>query len=42
VNLLTAEFPTVLADAMDRTMAHPAHVIALPEQDGSLITAQAG
>ncbi len=42
VNLLTSGFPTVLADALDRTLAQPAHVIALPEHDTALITAQAG
>lgn len=42
VNLLTAVFPTALADALDRTLAHPAHIIALPEQDPSLLPAQAG
>jgi UDP-GlcNAc:undecaprenyl-phosphate GlcNAc-1-phosphate transferase len=42
VNLLTAGFPTALADALDRTTAHSAHVITLPEQDPALITAQAG
>jgi len=42
VNLLTAVFPTVLADALDRTLAHSAQVIALPGQDSSLIAAQAG
>jgi len=42
VNLLTALFPTVLADALDRTLAHSAQVIALPGQDSSLIAAQAG
>jgi hypothetical protein len=42
VNLLTATFPTALADALDRTLAHPAPVIALPDQDASLIAAQAG
>lgn len=40
INLLTAAFPTALADALDRTLAHSAQVIALP--DTSLITAQAG
>ena len=39
VNLLTSGFPTALADALDRTQAHPAEVIALPEP---LIAAQAG
>jgi UDP-GlcNAc:undecaprenyl-phosphate/decaprenyl-phosphate GlcNAc-1-phosphate transferase len=42
INLLTATFPTVLADALDRTLAHSAQVIPLPEQDTSLIAAQAG
>ena len=42
VNLLTAEFPTVLADALDRTLAHSADLIALPQTDASFITAQAG
>jgi hypothetical protein len=42
INLLTTSFPTALADALDRTLAHSAQVIALPEQDTSLISAQAG
>ncbi|HET6177970.1 MAG TPA: MraY family glycosyltransferase [Candidatus Sulfotelmatobacter sp.] len=42
INLLTAAFPTALADALDRTLAHSAQVIALPEQDTALIEAQAG
>ena len=42
INLLTAAFPTTLADALDRTLTHSAQVIALPEQDTSLIEAQAG
>jgi UDP-GlcNAc:undecaprenyl-phosphate GlcNAc-1-phosphate transferase len=42
VNLLTNVFPTALADALDRTLAHPAEIIALPKQDGSLLPAQAG
>ncbi len=42
INLLTAVFPTALADALDRTLAHSPQVIALHEQDASLITAQAG
>jgi hypothetical protein len=42
VNLLTASFPTALADALDRTLAHSAAVIALPEQQSTLVTAQAG
>jgi hypothetical protein len=42
VNLLTAAFPTALADALDRTLVHSAQVIALPEHDTSLVSAQAG
>lgn len=42
VNLLTAAFPTALADALDRTLAHSAAIIALPDQESALITAQAG
>jgi hypothetical protein len=42
VNLLTTAFPTALADALDRTIAHSSQVIALHEQQASLITAQAG
>jgi UDP-GlcNAc:undecaprenyl-phosphate/decaprenyl-phosphate GlcNAc-1-phosphate transferase len=42
VNLLTGEFPTALADALDRTLVQPAELIALPEQDASLVTAPAG
>jgi len=42
VNLLTGEFPTALADALDRTRLHAVGVIALPGQDSSLIAAQAG
>ncbi len=42
VNLLTGAFPTALADALDRTLAHSAEVIALPDQDTSLVSAQAG
>jgi UDP-GlcNAc:undecaprenyl-phosphate GlcNAc-1-phosphate transferase len=42
INLLTSAFPTALADALDRTLVHSPHVIALPAQDASLISAQAG
>lgn len=42
INLLTSAFPIALADALDRTTAHSAQVIALPEQKTSLIAAQAG
>jgi hypothetical protein len=42
INLLTAAFPTTLADALDRTLSQSAHVVTLPEQDAPLIEAQAG
>ena len=42
VNLLTAMFPTALADALDRTFSLPAQIIAIPDQDTSMIAAQAG
>ena len=42
INLLTSAFPTALADALDRTLAHSAQIIALPEQDTPLVAAQAG
>jgi UDP-GlcNAc:undecaprenyl-phosphate GlcNAc-1-phosphate transferase len=42
VNLLAAAFPISLADALDRTLAHSAELIPIPEQHPSLITAQAG
>jgi UDP-GlcNAc:undecaprenyl-phosphate GlcNAc-1-phosphate transferase len=42
INLLTSAFPTALADALERTLAHPAQVIAIPEQDSAMIAAQAG
>lgn len=42
INLLTSTFPTALADALDRTLAHSAQVIALPDEDSPLIAAQAG
>ena len=42
INLLTAAFPTSLADALDRTLAHPSQVIPLPEQKAPLLEAQAG
>ncbi len=42
INLLTSAFPSALADALDRTLAHSAHVIPLAHDDTSLITAQAG
>ena len=42
INLLISTFPTALADALDRTLAHSPQVIPLPEPDNSLIAAQAG
>jgi len=42
INLLTSEFPVALADALERTVVHPAHVIALPAQESALVAAQAG
>ncbi len=42
VNLLTASFPTALADALDRTLVYSAQVIPLPDQEAPLIVAQAG
>ncbi len=42
INLLTASFPTALADALDRTVVPSAHVVPLPEKETSLIAAQAG
>jgi UDP-GlcNAc:undecaprenyl-phosphate GlcNAc-1-phosphate transferase len=42
INLLTSAFPTALADALDRTLAHSVQIIALPGKDSTLIAAQAG
>jgi UDP-GlcNAc:undecaprenyl-phosphate GlcNAc-1-phosphate transferase len=42
INLLTAGFPTALANALDRTLAHSPQIIPLPEQETPLIAAQAG
>ena len=42
INLLTSEFPTALADALERTLSHAANVIPLPAQDSTFVTAQAG
>ena len=42
VNLLTSTFPTALADALDRTLAHSAQVIPLQEPEASFVAAQAG
>jgi UDP-GlcNAc:undecaprenyl-phosphate/decaprenyl-phosphate GlcNAc-1-phosphate transferase len=42
VNLLTAAFPTALADAIERTLAHTVQVIPLPGQDTPRVAAQAG
>jgi UDP-GlcNAc:undecaprenyl-phosphate/decaprenyl-phosphate GlcNAc-1-phosphate transferase len=40
INLLTSAFPIALADALERTVAHSAQVIAFPGEDTSLVTAQ--
>jgi UDP-GlcNAc:undecaprenyl-phosphate/decaprenyl-phosphate GlcNAc-1-phosphate transferase len=42
INLLTSGFPTALADALDRTLAHAPQTIALPEPEAPMIEAQAG
>jgi len=42
VNLLTGEFPTVLADALHRTLTHAPQLVALSNDDGPLVAAQAG
>ncbi|MFZ0732377.1 MAG: MraY family glycosyltransferase [Candidatus Sulfotelmatobacter sp.] len=42
VNLLTGEFPTVLADSLHRTLAHAPQVIAIPSDESPLVAAQAG
>ena len=42
INLLTAGFPTALADALHRTLAHPAQFVGLHEHGGALLEAQAG
>jgi UDP-GlcNAc:undecaprenyl-phosphate GlcNAc-1-phosphate transferase len=42
INLLTSGFPTALADALDRTLAHAPQTIPLPEPQAPMIEAQAG
>ena len=42
VNLLTNVFPTALADALDRTLAHPAEIICTSRTRWLLLPAQAG
>jgi UDP-GlcNAc:undecaprenyl-phosphate/decaprenyl-phosphate GlcNAc-1-phosphate transferase len=42
VNLLTGTFPTALADALDRTLAHSGQVIPLPEQQVPYVAARVG
>ena len=42
VNLLTSEFPTVLADALDRAIAREANLLPTAGQDEGLLEAQAG
>jgi UDP-GlcNAc:undecaprenyl-phosphate/decaprenyl-phosphate GlcNAc-1-phosphate transferase len=42
INLLTAGFPTALADALHRTLAHPTQFAGLHEHGGTFLEAQAG
>jgi len=42
INLLTAGFPTVLADALHRTLARPTPFLGLADQSGTLLEAEAG
>ena len=42
INLLTASFPTVLADALDRTLAQPTPFLGVADQNGTLLEAEAG
>ncbi|HEV2470727.1 MAG TPA: MraY family glycosyltransferase [Candidatus Sulfotelmatobacter sp.] len=42
VNLLTGEFPTVLADALHRTLTHAPQLVAIANDDAPLVAAQAG
>lgn len=42
VNLLTGEFPTVLADALYRTLTHAPQLVAIHNDDAPLAAAQAG
>jgi UDP-GlcNAc:undecaprenyl-phosphate GlcNAc-1-phosphate transferase len=42
VNLVTTEFPVVLADALDRVLGHEVAIVAHPDQDSGMIAAQAG
>lgn len=42
INLLTSAFPSTLADALDRILAHSPQIISLPDQNRDLIAAQAG
>jgi hypothetical protein len=42
INLLTSSFPTVLGDALDRTLRLAAQVIVLPDQGKDFVAAQAG
>jgi hypothetical protein len=42
INLLTSEFPTVLADALDRIITHEAIVLPTASAKDGLMEAQAG
>ena len=41
INLLTAEFPTALADALHRTLAQPTPFLGLSDQNGTLLGVEA-
>jgi hypothetical protein len=42
VNLLTTEFPTALADAVDRIVSETVALMVSPGRDANLLEAQAG
>jgi UDP-GlcNAc:undecaprenyl-phosphate GlcNAc-1-phosphate transferase len=42
VNLLTSEFPSALADAVDRIVVHSVELVPRPDEGGGLVEAQAG
>lgn len=42
INLLTADFPTVLADALHRTLAQPTPFLGLTDQSDAFLEAEAG
>ena len=42
VNLVTTEFPTTLADALDRVLSQELAVVAKTDEDEGMVAAQAG